>query len=138
MAVQDNLLVIRMGMAGLTQRGSSWPRERVCGRGRIRKDCGNVWKNQKRHLSWGAKVGAPLARNSTFPCELGIPNHALVCHGDAPFRRRNRQDVMQIFRFVWPTGRPRLWRQDPQPRISWVLDPFVDRITGLSLFLCWE
>jgi hypothetical protein len=32
MAVKDNLLVIRMDVAGLTQRGSSWPRERVCGR----------------------------------------------------------------------------------------------------------
>ena len=31
--VKNNLLVTRMDVAGLTQRGSSWPRERVCGRG---------------------------------------------------------------------------------------------------------
>src|SRR5216683_1205262 len=49
--VKDNLLVIRMDVAGLTQWGSSWPRERVCGRGAIRKSCGNLWKNWKRHVS---------------------------------------------------------------------------------------
>ena len=32
MFFKDNLLVIRMDVAGLTQWGSSWPRERVCGR----------------------------------------------------------------------------------------------------------
>jgi len=36
--------VIRMDVAGLTQWGSSWGRERVCGRGWIRKNCGNLWK----------------------------------------------------------------------------------------------
>src|SRR5216683_2146454 len=46
-AVKDNLLVIRMGVAGLTQWGSSWWMERVCGRGGIRKNCGNLWKSQK-------------------------------------------------------------------------------------------
>jgi len=45
MLVKDNLLVIRMDVAGLTQWGSSWPRERVCGRGGIRKNCGNPWKS---------------------------------------------------------------------------------------------
>ncbi len=49
--VKDNLVVIRMDVAGLTQWGSSWPRERVCGRGGIRENCGNLWKSQKRHLS---------------------------------------------------------------------------------------
>jgi hypothetical protein len=41
--VKDNLLAIRMGVAGLTQWGSSWRRERVCGRGgfeRIVEICG--------------------------------------------------------------------------------------------------
>jgi len=33
--------------AGMTQCGSSWRRERVCGRGGIRKNCENLWKNQK-------------------------------------------------------------------------------------------
>ena len=47
MAVKDNLLVIRMDVAGLTQWGSSWPLERVCGKGGIRKNCGNLWRNQK-------------------------------------------------------------------------------------------
>ena len=36
-----------MGVGYLTQWGSSWPRERVCGRGGIRKNCGNLWKRQK-------------------------------------------------------------------------------------------
>jgi hypothetical protein len=36
--------VIRMDVAGLTQWGSSWARERTCGRGAIRKNCGNLWK----------------------------------------------------------------------------------------------
>ena len=44
MPVKDNLLVIRMNVAGLTQWESSWPGERVCGRGWIRKNCGNLWK----------------------------------------------------------------------------------------------
>ena len=45
MAVKDNLLVIRMDVAGLTQWGSSWRRERVCGRvafERIVEMCGKV------------------------------------------------------------------------------------------------
>ena len=32
MRVKDNLLVIRMDVAGLTRWGTSWRRERVCGR----------------------------------------------------------------------------------------------------------
>jgi hypothetical protein len=47
MLVKDNLLVIRMDVAGLTQWGSSWRRERVCGRGGIRKNCGKVLKKQR-------------------------------------------------------------------------------------------
>src|SRR6266700_6580107 len=46
MLVKDNLLVIRMIVAGLTQWGTSWPRERLCGRGVIRKNCGNPRKSQ--------------------------------------------------------------------------------------------
>jgi|SRR5467141_2099745 len=51
MVVKDNLLVIRMDVAGLTQWGSSWPKERVCGRGEIRKNCGNLWNSKKHHGS---------------------------------------------------------------------------------------
>src|SRR5712664_974947 len=51
MLVNDNLLVIRMDVAGLTQWGSSWPRERACGRGGIRKNCGKVWKSEKPRFS---------------------------------------------------------------------------------------
>src|SRR5712664_248131 len=47
MAVKDNLLVIRMDVAGLTQWGTSWRRERVCGRGGIRTNCGNLRKKSK-------------------------------------------------------------------------------------------
>ncbi|SRR5216683_1405989 len=57
--VKDNLLVIRMDVAGLTQWGPSWPRERVCGRGGIRENCGNLWKSQR-----------PKEVNS--PCKVGI------------------------------------------------------------------
>jgi hypothetical protein len=42
--VKDNLLVILMDVAALTQWGSSWGRERTCWRGGIRKNCGNLWK----------------------------------------------------------------------------------------------
>ncbi len=45
--VKDNLLVILMDVAGLTQYGSSWTRERVCGRSAIRENCGNLWKSQR-------------------------------------------------------------------------------------------
>jgi hypothetical protein len=45
--VKDNLLVIRMDVAGLTQWGPSWPSERVYGRGGIRENCGNLWKSQR-------------------------------------------------------------------------------------------
>src|SRR6266700_3929929 len=45
--VKDNLLVIRMDVAGLTQWGSSCRRERVYGRGAIRENCGNLWKSKK-------------------------------------------------------------------------------------------
>ena len=47
MLVKDNLLVIRMDVAGLTQWGSSWTSERVYGRGGIRENCGNLWKSQR-------------------------------------------------------------------------------------------
>ncbi len=49
-AVKNNLLVIRMGVAGLTQWGTTWRRERVCGRGGIRKNCGNLRKRQIRRV----------------------------------------------------------------------------------------
>jgi len=48
---KDNYVVIRMSVGYLTQWGSSWPRERVCGRGGIRKNCGNPWKNKRAHGS---------------------------------------------------------------------------------------
>ena len=44
-AVQDNLLVIRMDVGYLTQWGSSWRRERVCGGvgfERIVEKCGKI------------------------------------------------------------------------------------------------
>ncbi len=55
--VKNNLLVIRMDVAGLTQRGSSGPRERVCGRDGIRKSCGNPWKSEKPRPSRRVKDG---------------------------------------------------------------------------------
>src|SRR6267378_2784302 len=61
MVVKDNLLVIRMDVAGLTQWGSSWPRERVCGRGGIRKNCGNLWKGKEHHGS----ARSPQPRRTT-------------------------------------------------------------------------
>ena len=47
--VEDNLLVIRMDVAGLTQWGSSWRRERVCGGvgfERIVENCGKEKKDE--------------------------------------------------------------------------------------------
>jgi hypothetical protein len=54
-AVKDNYIVIRMSAGYLTQLGSSWSRERVCGRGGIRKNCGNLWKKVK-----SPRVGSSL------------------------------------------------------------------------------
>ena len=53
MRVKSNLLVIRMDVAGLTQWGASRRRERVCGRGGIRRNCGNLWKREK--MKYGSK-----------------------------------------------------------------------------------
>jgi hypothetical protein len=50
MLVKDNLLVIRMSVARLTQWGSSWGRERACGRAgfeRVVEKCGKS-KGRKR------------------------------------------------------------------------------------------
>ncbi len=50
LAVKDNYVVIRMDLAGLTQWGSSWRRESVCGRAgfeRIVEICGKS-KGQRR------------------------------------------------------------------------------------------
>jgi len=55
--VKNNLLVIRMDVAGLTQWGSSRRRERVCGRGGIRKNCGNLWKNHKSSFLGAREMG---------------------------------------------------------------------------------
>jgi hypothetical protein len=55
--VKCNLLAIRIGVGYLTQRGASWRRERVCGRGGIRKNCGNLWKTRQSRLSRGARGG---------------------------------------------------------------------------------
>src|SRR5713101_8268455 len=52
-AIKDNLLVIRMDVAGLTQWGTSWRRERVCGRGGIRKNCGKVLEGRSQRLGVG-------------------------------------------------------------------------------------
>src|SRR6266849_4195406 len=48
--VKDNYVVIRMDVSAGTQWGASWSRERVCGRGAIRKNCGNLWKSKARTL----------------------------------------------------------------------------------------
>jgi hypothetical protein len=71
MLVKDNLLVIRMDVAGLTQWGSSWGRERACGRGGIRKNCGNLWKSARgssqRFRSW-KKPGKAHWGEGQKPC----------------------------------------------------------------------
>src|SRR5713101_4079360 len=67
-AVKDNLLVIRMDVAGLTQWGPSWRRERVCGRGGIRKNCGNLWKRQRPHVSHDAEHWPAEARTRASWC----------------------------------------------------------------------
>src|SRR6266571_8609568 len=76
--VKDNLLVILMDVAGLTQWGSSWSRERVCGRGAIRKNCGNLWKESKFHVSQSTKDGTSAVGSSvTSGCILATENKAL-------------------------------------------------------------
>jgi hypothetical protein len=48
--VKNNLLAIRMDVAGLTQWGSSWRRERACGRvgfERIVEICGKIKKKNE-------------------------------------------------------------------------------------------
>ncbi len=88
MLVKDNLLVIRMGVAGLTQWGSSWGRERVCGRGGIRKNCGNLWKNSKSMVQGLAPIDRKIhnilksakVRHSMYPKLLGSPD--VLVHPD--------------------------------------------------------
>jgi hypothetical protein len=58
------LLVILMDVAELTQWGSSWRRERVCGRGGIRKNCGNLWKSQK-HISLKSRYAGHAQKQYT-------------------------------------------------------------------------
>ena len=60
MRVKDNLLVIRMNVAGLTQWGSSWPRERVYGRG---VDSRELWKSVEKSKAEG---GQQLKVEKTF------------------------------------------------------------------------
>ncbi len=72
MLVKNNLLVIRMNVAGLTQWGSSWLRERVCGRGGIRKNCGNLWKSQKLHVQ-NQDLGTRHPDRKVRECDLGAP-----------------------------------------------------------------
>ena len=67
MAVKDNLLVIRMDVAGLTQWGSSWRRERVCGRGGIRKNCGNLRKKSK---DYGGRQLKVESKSPEEPCRV--------------------------------------------------------------------
>ncbi len=43
----DSPKMTRMDVGYLTQWGLSCSMERVCGRGGIRKNCGNLWKSQK-------------------------------------------------------------------------------------------
>jgi hypothetical protein len=75
--VKDNLLVIRMDVAGLTQWGSSWRRERACGRvgfERIVEICGKVkcltfktdtWGTQPKMFDEGHRFGRMGARKAT-------------------------------------------------------------------------
>src|SRR5260370_32944671 len=72
MIVKNNLLVIRMGVAGLTQWGSSWPRERVCGRGGIRKNCGKLWKSFR---GWAKNrvLVAPSPCESSAQPRMAVP-----------------------------------------------------------------
>src|SRR5882762_2531951 len=60
MVVKDNLLVIRMDVAGLTQWGTSWLRERVCGKGGFERIVEISEKKSKAPPS--AKMGHPPAR----------------------------------------------------------------------------
>src|SRR5713226_9226259 len=71
-AVKVNLLVIRMDVAGLTQWGTSWRRERVCGRGGIRKNCGNLWKKSKTLLRAARRMGRPRCEMRKWWCRMPI------------------------------------------------------------------
>jgi hypothetical protein len=53
-----------MSVGCLTQAGASCPIQEVCGRGAIRKSCGNLWKCRRCHLSRGAKSGPPAEGES--------------------------------------------------------------------------
>src|SRR5260370_41018303 len=61
-----------MGVAGLTQWGSSWPRERVCGRGGIRKNCGKLWKSFR---GWAKNrvLVAPSPCESSAQARMAVP-----------------------------------------------------------------
>jgi hypothetical protein len=90
--INDNYIVIRKSVGYLTQWGSSWWMERVCGRGGIRMNCGNLWKSQRPHLLRNQiPSSAPLA-------ELGAANRA--------------ESAVHIARVLWPAGIPRFGSHD--------------------------
>jgi hypothetical protein len=66
-AVKGNYVVIRMSAGSLTQWDSSWSRERVCGRGGIRKNCGNLWKKVK-----SPRVNHPCSCSPVAPLSFSV------------------------------------------------------------------
>jgi len=60
MVFKDNLLVIRMDVAGLTQWGSSWLREGVCGRVEFERIVENCGKDKRPHVQ-SRHMGHPAA-----------------------------------------------------------------------------
>src|ERR1700682_5618584 len=95
MAVKDNLLVIRMGVAGLTQWGSSWPRETVWESGGIRKNCGNLWKKQRPKEEGNAETQRSRG-------EVQIPTFRAA--------RRRGQPPISSGLHVWPLSVTSRWR----------------------------
>jgi len=79
MFFKGKVLVIRMSAAGLMQRGASWRRERVCGSGGIRKNCGKLWKSQK-HISLESRCAGraqkhtPISQEVVYAFRMGRTN----------------------------------------------------------------
>jgi hypothetical protein len=51
----------------LRQWGTSWPRERVCRTGGIRKNCGNLWKSQKPQVQNQSRLGVYVQATGRLP-----------------------------------------------------------------------
>src|SRR5438876_6879723 len=110
----------------LTQQGSSWRRERVCGRCAIRKNCGNLWKRQKAKEAAIRMQFSPslISAGFNFPKKIEaameirdffLDQYDTVCWivnnlfvkdlSDAQLRHQPKEGLNSIAWYMWHTAR---------------------------------